>query len=540
MKIRTNERPTSSETCSVSAGATTIHNSPVKAGAADSSHRPCPPNLNLAGYVLRNCARLADKPALELVGPHSSDIWRYDELEDQVLRLSQGMIGLGLAPGDRVLLRLGNSVEFPLAYLAAIAGGLVPVPTSAQLTSDEITRLSQIVRPSLILSGDGIALPKDPACPVLNTQDMAQLASGARGAFAATQSDAPAYIVFTSGTSGTPRAVVHAHRAIWARRCMYDGWYGLRETDRVMHAGAFNWTYTLGTGLMDPWSLGATALIPRDGTASTALPDYIAKTATTVFAAAPGVYRQMLRTGFPDTPALRHGLSAGEKLPETIRSRWQQTTGTDIHEAFGMSECSTFLSGSPTRPAPANSLGFAQSGRKITLLDPASKTPVGPKTPGIIAIDACEAGLMRGYLEAPEETAARYTDDGQWFLTGDLAQMSDAGAFQYLGRDDDMMNAGGYRVSPLEVEAAIAAHPDIQEVAATDVAIKSDTKVIAVFFSAHKVLKQQDLSAFASQRLARYKTPKIFIQMDALPRGANGKLSRKALRKSFEATHGQT
>lgn len=517
-----------------------IHSTPKGVGPSDVTHRPCPSDLNLASYVLRHCSRLADKPALELIESQTSEIWQFDQLEDRVLRLSHGMRALGLARGERVLLRIGNSVEFPLAYLAAIAGGLVPVPTSAQLTEDEITRLSLIVRPSLILASKGVALPTVRACPVLNVQDMAQLATGARGDYAKTTSDTPAYIVFTSGTSGTPRAVVHAHRAIWARRAMHTGWYGLQESDRLMHAGAFNWTYTLGTGLMDPWSRGATALIPKDGTVSTDLPSYIARTSATIFAAAPGVYRQMLRTTFPESPALRHGLSAGEKLPEPLRARWQNTTGTDIHEAFGMSECSTFLSGSPARPAPANSLGFVQPGRKIALLDPATQKPVADTTPGIIAIDAHEAGLMRGYLDAPEDTAARYSQDGNWFLTGDLAEKSDDGAFRYLGRNDDMMNAGGYRVSPLEVEAALTTHSDITEVAATDVAVTSDTKVIAVFYCAHKVLTESDLSAFASQRLARYKCPKIFIQMDALPRGANGKLSRKDLRKSFEATHGQT
>ena len=77
--------------------------------------------------------------------------------------------------------------------------------------------------------------------------------------------DRPGYIVFTSGSGGTPRAVVHAHRAVWARRMMWDGWYGLRTDDRVLHAGAFNWTYTLGTGLMDPWAIGATALVVAPG-----------------------------------------------------------------------------------------------------------------------------------------------------------------------------------------------------------------------------------------------------------------------------------
>jgi len=134
-----------------------------------------------------------------------------------------------------------------------------------------------------------------------------------------------AYIVYTSGTSGTPRAVAHAHRAIWARRMMLKGWYDLRADDRLLHAGAFNWTYTLGTGLMDPWSIGATALIPQPGTDIAALPDLLRENHATLFAAAPGVYRKMLQ-GSPDLtlPHLRHGLCAGEKLSHPLHEAWRK------------------------------------------------------------------------------------------------------------------------------------------------------------------------------------------------------------------------
>ena len=119
--------------------------------------------------------------------------------------------------------------------------------------------------------------------------------------------DRPAYIIFTSGTSGTSRGVIHAHRAIWARRMMVDGWYGLNADDRVLHAGAFNWTYTLGTGLMDPWTIGATALIPSGGTTPAQLPALLRNHGATIFAAAPGVYRQLLKSEMPEM----HGFLLG-------------------------------------------------------------------------------------------------------------------------------------------------------------------------------------------------------------------------------------
>jgi acyl-coenzyme A synthetase/AMP-(fatty) acid ligase len=165
--------------------------------------------------------------------------------------------------------------------------------------------------------------------------------------------DRLAYLVFTSGSSGEPKAVAHAHRAVWARRMMVEGWYGLTPEDRLMHAGAFNWTFTLGTGLLDPWAMGATALIPAPGVPVEALPLLLRRHDATILAAAPGVFRRLLRSdGEIALPRLRHGLSAGEKLPEPLRAQWTGVTGTALHEALGMSECSTFLSGAPPAPRP--------------------------------------------------------------------------------------------------------------------------------------------------------------------------------------------
>ena len=136
---------------------------------------------------------------------------------------------------------------------------------------------------------------------------------------------------------------------------------------------------------------------------------------------------------------------------------------------------------------------------------------------------------MLEYLDAPEETASRFS--GDWFLTGDTVVMDASGAVSYLGRADDMMNAGGYRVSPLEVEAVLATYPGIDTVACAEVEIKADTRVIAAFYTAQAPLDESDLSEFATDRLARYKCPRLFQQMAALPLAGNGKVDRGALRK---------
>jgi acyl-coenzyme A synthetase/AMP-(fatty) acid ligase len=494
---------------------------------------PVPSSFNMAAHVLGRASALPDKIALSVVGQHQSEHWTYQDLERAVLGAARGLLDRGLKPSDRVLLRLGNTPDFPIAFLACIAVGLIPVPTSAQLTVAEITSLAGDLAPAAIIAAPDIPQPNH-AAPVITTNMLSSFATLAPASYRMGDPNRPAYIIYTSGTSGTPRGVIHAHRAIWARRAMVNGWYGLSDTDRVMHAGAFNWTYTLGTGLMDPWTIGATALIPAAGTTPAQLPALMRDQDVTIFAAAPGVYRQLLKSIIPALPTLRHGLSAGEKLPEITRSSWTTATHSPIHEAFGMSECSTFLSGSPSRPADPQTLGYPQPGRQIALIDSDGLHC----THGQIALHKSDTGLMLGYLNAAEDTAAKY--NGDWFLTGDIGTRTVSGAIRYDGRVDDMMNGGGYRVSPIEVEAALTRHPAIEDAAAVELRVKSDASIIAAFYTGPDVIDDTELATHLAAHLAHYKTPRLFIWRDHLPRGANNKLLRRALRSDWEAEHGQT
>ncbi len=489
----------------------------------------CPAPFNMARYVLDAGHATPDKIALQIVGASGAERWSYARLIAAVRGTGTGLLRAGVAPGARVLLRLGNSVDFPIAYLGALAAGLVPVPTSTQLTGPEITRIAHQIAPALVLAGEGVALPDHPA-PVLAPEALRAMHDLPPCDWHMGDPDRPGYIIYTSGSGGNPRAVVHAHRAIWARRMMWEGWYGLRPDDRMLHAGAFNWTYTLGTGLMDPWAIGATALIPEAGAP---LGLMLKRFDATIFAAVPGVYRQMLKDGRKlDLPRLRHGLSAGEKLPDVTRNAWRDATGYEIHEALGMSECSTFVSSGPARPAPHGSAGYPQSGRRLAILD-ADGQPVARGAAGVLGIHRSDPGLMLGYLR---DHGPDLPLQGDWFLTGDRAQMAEDGALSYLGRDDDMMNAGGFRVSPLEVERALADHPGIAEIACAEVCVREGVSVIAAFYTGPAALDEAELQAHAAAHLARYKQPRIYRHCASLPRSANGKLARRALRQAFEAT----
>ena len=496
---------------------------------------PCPHPFNLASHVLRHAQDLPAKVALSVISQDGADDWSYARLSAAVRGTGAGLLAAGFRPGDILLMRLGNTVDFPLAYLGAIAVGLVPVPTSSQLTAPEVTKMVAQLSPAGILRDTRVACPEDTGLPVIDTAALAAMRDLAPAPYDLGAPDRRAYIIYTSGTSGVPRAVMHAHRAIWARQMMHQGWYGLTATDRLLHAGAFNWTYTLGTGLMDPWSVGATALIPAEGVAIEALPQLLADHGATIFAAAPGVYRKILsHHAKMHLPALRHGLAAGEKLSDRVRQHWTDATGTPIFEAYGMSECSTFISGSPDHPASPGTLGRPQDGRRVAILGADGPVKLGEE--GTIAVARTDPGLMLGYLGAPEDTAARM--QGDWFLTGDQGMMDAEGQITYLGRADDMMNAGGYRVSPLEVEAALLAHPAIREVGVTDIEVKEDARIIAAFYVGDPA-DDAELKAFANERLARYKQPRVYIRLDALPSGANGKILRRALKPLYEARHGQ-
>ncbi|MEM9754618.1 MAG: class I adenylate-forming enzyme family protein, partial [Pseudomonadota bacterium] len=356
--------------------------------------------MNLAADVLATAAANPDKVALVVMGRTGAERWSFGRLAEAVHGMA-GALADRAPPGARVLLRLGNGPRFPVAFLGAAAAGLVPVPSATALTGPEITALARRVNPALILADPAVALPDHPAAVL---RDLDAMMAAPPMAPVLGDPERPGYIVFTSGSGGVPRAVVHAHRAIRARRAMWDGWYGLTPNDRVCHAGAFNWTFTLGTGLMDPWAAGATALVPGPDVPVSALPLLLKRFEATIFAAVPGVFRKLLASDLPHLPRLRHGLTAGERLPAALRTDWRAATGADIHEALGMSECSTFISGSPDRPAPEGRAGYVQPGRRVAVLDEAGGV-VAPGSIGRLAVHRSEPGLMLGYLQ--EDGSAR-------------------------------------------------------------------------------------------------------------------------------------
>jgi len=494
---------------------------------------PCPARFNMAAWVLRRAGDRPGKVALRVLGPGAQvrESWTYAAVDHAIRATAAGLRAAGLRRGERVALRLGNTSDFPILFFGTIAAGGIAVPTSPALTEPEFHALAADMEPRFIAVSPDLALSAPPGQgALLGPAAWAELRRADRGPIEDTAADDPAFLVYTSGTGGRSKGVLHAQRSAWARQMMWQGWYGLAETDTLLHAGAFNWTYTLGAGLTDPWAMGASALVYTGEKTPSIWPRIATRHGATIFAATPGVYRQMLRQDADLSLAfagLRHGLTAGEALPGPVREAWERATGKPLYEALGMSEVSTYISASPSDPPSAGTAGKPQPGRRVAILGEGEAiTPVG--TPGDLAVSNRDPGLMLGYWRQPDATAAAFR--GEWFLTGDRARMDADGSIVYLGRADDVMTCLGYRVAPEEVEAALADHPGIAEIAVGALPVRADLSLIAAFVVPDGPWPgDAALAAHATARLADYKRPRIWIDVPELPRTANGKLLRRAL-----------
>lgn len=505
-----------------------------------SGERP-PARFNMARYCLSQAAStMPDKLALIVVSNlDDSDAgverWTYAQIDDAVRRVAAGLLDQGLMPGTRIMIRMGNTSDYALLFFGALAAGLVPLPSSAQLTEEEADFLLKDADARVLAVAEELRIKALPNVRIIGPADMAALRTMANPMdYADTGADDPAFLIYTSGTTDEPKGVLHAQRSAWGRRPMYCGWYGgIGPEDIILHAGAFNWTYTLGVGLTDPWANGATAVLyngPRD---VTVWPRLIERFKATLFATVPGLYRQILKycdLRAYDLSSLRHGLTAGEALSPALLTAWREVTGLELYEALGMSECSTYISSSPSVPIRPGCPGKPQAGRCVVVLPVAGgEQPLPVGEIGLLAIHRSDPGLMLGYWKRPDEEALVYR--GDWFVGGDLASFDEHGYMTYHGRNDDTMNAMGYRVSPLEVEHCLSQHPSVAEVAVAELAVRDDVKIIAAF-----VVPQDPDEAdagpllyYAHQHLAGYKCPREVVFIDALPRTTNGKVLRRQL-----------
>ena len=481
-------------------------------------------------------------------------------------QFAQLLRNIGIAAGDRVLIRLPNSLDYPTAFLGAMKRGAISVPTSTLLTADEVVYLAKDSGARVLVTDkaawktlreglNGVAglthvlLTGEGECLSAVGLEVLDLASSLEAintwdAPHQTQSDDPAYLVYTSGTTGYPKGVLHAHRSMIGRQPASQYWFDFSPNgDRIMHSGKFNWTYVLGTGLMDPLYQGKTVIVHEGKNDANTWPRLIQKHQATIFIGVPTIYRQILqKTEFvqKDLPSLRYCMSAGEHLSDEVLAQWQERFGIDIYEAVGMSEFSYYLCETKSRPIRPGSAGFPQPGHDIALLDPETLAPVALGEEGVISVPDTDPGLFINYWNQPEETA-KHKHDG-WFITGDFARMDADGYIWFLGRKDDIIKSFGFRVSPYEVERVLKSHPEVADCASVAETIEKDKVLVVAYIILQPGSKAtaDDLYAFGKKHLAAYKAPKVVYITDQFPRTKNGKILRRDVSPTIALSRSST
>lgn len=519
-----------------------------------STTRLSPYPFNLSHHAIgKQAATSPNKTAIELIGTPLSGIektsWTYAELDTTLRSLAGGLINKGAVPGAFLLLRLESNALYVFCFFAAIAAGLIPIPLSPDLTDQEIDHFIKDTGARWMILGEKKPPPSDHSLNLINENELlAALDEGPPPIdYAATQSEDPAFLIYTSGSTNKPKGVLHAQRVIKGRTPMQQGWHDIQSTDRVLHAGAYNWTYSLGVGVMDPLSHGATALIYQGEKSSALWPTLIANAKPTIFAAVPGIYRQILKHANSEPQhfkSLRHCLSAGETLSPALKADWQAQTGTPIYEALGQSEISTYVSTAPHITVPKTAKGRVQPGRTVAILPEhrneerkstkgtEAPTPLPANEKGLIAIHQSDPGLLLSYWR--DQKPEPIPTSGPWFLTGDYGALDEQQNLTHFGRADDLMNAFGYRVSPFEVETALMASGLLTECAVFEKQVREDLSIICAHIipnqpntSEKDVLDQ--LQAHLKATLAAYKHPRELKVVRGLPRNKAGKLDRQML-----------
>jgi acyl-coenzyme A synthetase/AMP-(fatty) acid ligase len=479
----------------------------------------------------------------------------YAQLAYRTSQFAQLIRKHDISAGDRVLIRLPNSLDYPTAFLGAMKAGCIAVPTSTLLTPEEVIylakdsgaavltldhatwaalagRIDELPEVRLVLlSGEGKAV--DSRIPALRL-GAALKSITSFSAPHATHADDPAYLVYTSGTTGYPKGVLHAHRALIGREPAAEYWFNFdpANVDRILHSGKFNWTYVLGSGLMDPLYRGKTVIVHEGKNDADLWPRLIAKHQATIFIGVPTIYRQIVQKTTAtrtEVPSLRFCMSAGEHLSDDMLGAWRTRFGMDIFEAVGMSEFSYYLSQSIHRPIRAGSAGFPQPGHGIKLINPDTLQEVPAGEEGMICVPESDPGLFLRYWNQPEETA-KYRHDG-YFFTGDYARIDDDGYLWFLGRRDDIIKSFGYRVSPYEIERVLKSHPAVADCACVGEEAGKDKLIVTAYVIAQPgvAVSADELFKFGQSHLAAYKAPKRVYLAKDFPRTKNGKILRREI-----------
>lgn len=503
-----------------------------------------PAQANLVDVLFRRIEErgLSDRPFLR----SDKITLSYADALERVRRIAQVLTqDLQLVPGNRVLLRGGNTIGMALAWLGVVKAGLVVVATMPLLRAKELGEIIAKSQAALALC-DASLLAELQAAQQLNPTlktivpfnlneagALALLAAGKDGEFepCLTSADDIAMMAFTSGTTGTPKAAVHTHRDVLAA-C--EAWprHVLKATpdDIVMGSPPLAFTFGLGGMLIFPMWAGASVYYPGIPYTPEAMVKLINEVGATICYTAPTFYRQMAAFAKQHgLPTLRTCVSAGEGLPDATRQLWKEATGIEMTDGIGATEMfHIFISAAPA-DVRRGAIGKVVPGYTARVVD-----DNGQEVP---------RGTI-GKLAVIGPTGCRYLDDerqtkyvqGGWNYPGDAFLQDDGGYFFYQARADDMIITSGYNVGGPEVEDALLKHPAVAECGVIGEADEERGMVVKAFV----VLKPGQEPGEAMTRLlqdhvktmlAPFKYPRRIEFVSSLPRTETGKLQRFKLRQ---------
>ena len=506
-----------------------------------------PERFNFARHLIALNAGRADKTALI----DDAGSLTYGQLAEQVLHCSAALTAQGLRREDRVLLLMHDCSDWVVSFLGALHAGVVPVCVNTLLTAKDYAYMladsraqavlvSAALLPTLQTAMDGsahevkqliVSRGKDLPAGAL---DWAQcVAAATPGAGADTHGDEPAFWLYSSGSTGSPKGTVHTQANLyWTAELYGKAVLGLKESDTVFSAAKLFFAYGLGNGLSFPLSVGASVVLMAERPTPQASFKRLTEHRPTVFCGAPTGYGGMLAA--PDLPSrnavsLRLCSSAGEALPRDIGERWTAHFGCEIIDGIGSTEMlHIFLSNRPG-DVRYGTTGKAVPGYEVQLRDEDGSVISGDNQIGDLYIQGPSAALMYWNNRAK----SRDTFQGSWAKSGDKYTRDEAGYYTYAGRNDDMLKVSGIYVSPFEVEATLVQHSAVLEAAVIG---KNDdeglTKTKAfVVLKAGQQATEAELQAFVKEKLAPYKYPRFIEFVSELPKTATGKIQRFRLRE---------
>ena len=509
-----------------------------------------PERFNFARDVVDHWAADPAKPALLWCDDAGRERrFTFAEIARASCRFANLLAAHGVGRGDRVVIMLPRLPEWQIAMVGTLRAGAIPIPCIDMLTAKDVAyRVGHSGAVAAVTTAANTAKFADAARFRLRAAvgtadgwlDVERALAGQPDSFAAVAlaADEPAIMYYTSGSTGNPKGVTHAARAIWAWRVSAWYWLDLRPDDLMWCTADTGWSKAGTSILFGPWSCGAQVLF-YDGRFDPRLRlELLARHRVTVFCAAATELRRLIAEDFSgfDLGALRLAVSAGETVnPEVVR-RWVEKTGVALLDGYGQTETLMTVLNYPCLPVKPGSMGQPLPGTEVALLAP-DGTLALPGAAGELAVRLPNPQVMLGYWQDPALTAAAKATVGgvEYWRSGDVVSRDADGYLFYEGRADDVISSAGYRIGPMEVENALIEHPAVQESAAVASPDTQRGEVVKAFVVLRAGHAPSDALALELQEhvkrvTAPYKYPRRIEFVAELPKTASGKLRRRELR----------